>query len=136
MSSADDVFRLSVPNYAMIVIVIEQVTAAVLMGGERIHASRIGGLPDKAIQHGDVGVLDRLANDIALAGDRADDGDLSLGASERQFIATAMVHAPRFVANEDSSASMSPIDFTKPIVRGGRKVTSRCGPSRFPAPHR
>ena len=97
---AHHVFALAVANHAMIVIMSEQAIAAVLIGREQFDASAIRYLADKAIQRRRVGVLDDLANHVALARDRADDGNLSLGARQVQCTSLAGVHILSFAAYE------------------------------------
>ena len=94
------VFALAVADYAMIVIVTDQAIAGVLIGREQLDASAIRDAANETIQRRRVGVLNCLADDVTLAGNRADDGHLSFGARQIQFLALLGMHVLRFAADE------------------------------------
>jgi hypothetical protein len=94
------ILALAVPDHAMIVIAAKQAIAAVLIRREQLHASPIRNLTNETIERGRVSILDHLADHVALAADRADDGNLSLGARQIERAALAGVHVVGFSANK------------------------------------
>jgi hypothetical protein len=94
------ILALAVPDHAMIVIATKQPIAAVLVGREQLHAGPIRNLTNETIERGRIGVLDHLADHVALTTDRADDGNFSLGACQIERSALAGVHIVRFSANK------------------------------------
>jgi hypothetical protein len=94
------ILALAVPDYAVIVIASEQAIAAVLIGRKQLDAGPIRDVANETIERGRVGILDHLADHVALTRDRADDWNLSLGARQIERAPLAGVHVVRFPANK------------------------------------
>src|SRR6266404_1816131 len=103
MHDAAHVFTRAMANYLMrqseiLAAHAEQAIAAVFISRDQFNLLAIYCLPNEAIERHRVSVLDHLADDAALARDRADHGGLAFGSGEVQYLALLGVHVLRFAA--------------------------------------
>ncbi len=103
VNDATHVFACAVADYFMrqsesLAAHAEQAIAGVLIGRDQFNLLAIYRLPNEAIERHRVGILDHLADDAALARDRADDRRLALGSGQTKLSAFLRVHILCFAA--------------------------------------